>query len=167
MPQGSGRQVEIGGNNPTQPQGNLGWPSGPPQQANAGDLAKQIATILVADPRFRGEKGDQGKQGLAGPQGPKGDAGEVSDEHLATIAAAVFAKMKTDPTFRGPKGDPGDGISQAEIERLKVEILASIPDLRVMLVDGSTGTVIDDETYTPGEPLVLDFQRIINAAKQR
>ena len=63
LPAGNGRQVEIGGNNPTQPQGNLGWPSGPPsaQQANADDLAKQIATILVADPRFRGEKGDRGE----------------------------------------------------------------------------------------------------------
>ena len=166
MPQGGGRQVEIGGNNPTQPQGNLGWSSGPPsaQQSNADDLAKQIATILVADPRFRGEKGDRGEQG---PAGPKGDAGEVTDSQLATIAAAVFSKMKSDPTFRGPKGDPGDGIGQAEIERLKTKILESIPDLRVMLVDGSTGTVIDDETYAPGEPLVLDFQRIINAAKQR
>jgi hypothetical protein len=110
MPQGAGRQVEIGGNNPTQPQGNLGWPSVPPpaQQANADDLAKQIATILVADPRFRGEKGDRGEQGLAGPQGPKGDAGEVTTEQLAAIASAVTQQLKSDPGLRGPAGKDGE-----------------------------------------------------------
>ena len=171
MPQGGGRQVEIGGNNPTQPQGNLGWPSVPPaQQANAGELANQIASILVADPRFRGEKGDQGEQGPAGPKGEPGQSGEVTDEMLATIAAAVYQKMRDDPAFRGPAGPAGKdgaGVSADELERIKAEVLASLPDLRVLLVDGSNGTVIDDETYKPGEPLVLDFQRVINAARQR
>lgn len=75
--------------------------------------------------------------------------------------------MQADPAFRGKPGKDGSGVSAADIERIKAEVLASIPDLRVLLVDGSTGSVIDDETYKPGEPLVLDFQRVINAARQR
>jgi hypothetical protein len=89
---------------------------------------------------------------------------------LATIAAAVYQKMRDDPAFRGkagPAGKDGAGVSADELERIKAEVLASLPDLRVLLVDGSNGTVIDDETYKPGEPLVLDFQRVINAARQR
>jgi hypothetical protein len=165
LPAGNGRQVEIGGNNPTQPQGNLRWPSGPPQpQVNPADLAKQVADMLASDDRLKGPKGDRGEQG------PKGDPGklvQITDEQLAIISAAVYQKMQSDPAFRGKPGKDGSGVSAADIERIKAEVLASIPDLRVLLVDGSTGSVIDDETYKPGEPLVLDFQRVINAARQR
>lgn len=101
-----------------------------------------------------------------GPQGPRGPAAEITDEQLALISAAVYQKMQSDPKFRGPQGLPGE-ITDSQIQQIKAEVLASLPSLRVLLVDGSTGTVIDDETYRPGEPLVLDFQRVINAARQR
>jgi len=168
MPQGGGRQVEIGGNNPTRPQGNLGWPVAPQQpQVNPSDLAKQVADMLASDERLKGPKGDKGDKGEQGPKGDPGDPGQVTDEQLAIISSAVYQKMQADPVFRGKPGKDGSGVSAADIERIKAEVLSSIPDLRVLVVDGSTDTVLDDETYKSGEPLVLDFQRVINAARQR
>lgn len=84
-----------------------------------------------------------GPQGETGPQGPQGS--------------------------QGPQGPPGPGITASDIDAITQRVAASIqiPNQRVVLVDGSSGTVIDDETYQPGEPIVLDFQRVINAAKRR
>jgi hypothetical protein len=86
LPAGNGRQVEIGGNNPTQPQGNLGWPSGPPQpQVNPADLAKQVADMLASDDRLKGPKGDRGEQG---------PSGKVTDDQLDDIARRAAAIVK-------------------------------------------------------------------------
>jgi hypothetical protein len=32
--------------------------------------------------------------------------------------------------------------------------------LRMMIVDGSSKSVLDDETYDPGEPVILDIRRL-------
>ena len=140
--------------------------------ASGCDPAAIAKAIKDALGDLKGETGERGLQGPIGPQGPRGPQGEpgqpgqITDEQLALIAASVYQKMQTDPKFRGPAGSPGE-ITALQIEQIKAEVLASLPDLRVLLVDGSTGSVIDDETYKPGEPLVLDFQRVINAARQR
>jgi len=111
----------------------------------------------------KGDKGEIGLQGPIGPQGPRGPAGEITDEQLALIAASVYQMMQKDPKFRGPAGE----VSQEEINRIKADVMAALPDIRVLLVDGSTRQVLDDETYRPGEPIVLDFQRVISAARQQ
>lgn len=142
----------------------------PSDSVNLDDLAEKIASKLKDDPSFKGPAGETGPEGPQGPQGPEGPPGkdaEITDEMLATIAAAVYQKMRNDPAFKGPPGKDGAGVGPGELERIKAEVLASLPDLRVLLIDGSNGSVIDDETYAPGEPLVLDFQRVINAARQR
>ena len=140
-----------------------------PPQNNSGcpcEKPRQIGCDCKCEKGEKGERGEIGLQGPMGPQGPRGPAAEITDEQLALISAAVYQKMQSDPKFRGPQGLPGE-ITDSQIQQIKAEVLASLPSLRVLLVDGSTGTVIDDETYRPGEPLVLDFQRVINAARQR
>lgn len=125
--------------------------------------------------------GKPGPPGPAGPQGERGPAGvdgkdgvdgqSVTTEQLAAIAAAITQQLKNDPSLKGPKGDRGEAgsITDQQLAEIKRQVLAEIkfPDRRIMLVDGSTGEVIDDETYKPGEPIVLDFQRVINAARRR
>jgi len=51
-----------------------------------------------------------------------------------------------------------------EIERRLAAVENRKHSQRVLLVDGRTGTVIDDETYE-SEPIVLDVQKFIRAAK--
>jgi hypothetical protein len=53
------------------------------------------------------------------------------------------------------------------IDQIKAEILGSLPGIRVLLVDGSVRDVLDDETFPPGGPIIIDFQRVINAARQK
>jgi hypothetical protein len=143
-----------------------------------------------------GPAGPQGVAGPEGPMGPKGDkgdkgddgeagvAGEVSEAHLQAIITAVVANLKADPAMRGPQGPTGqagptgptgpagkdgEGITPAQIAKLKAELLAemkaNIPDTRVLLVGG--GKIIDDETYKPGEPIVLNMTQLIRAANPR
>lgn len=158
---------------------NLGWPSGPPPQAQqpaqpigpiqsitfapitVEDLTEQLIEALANDERLRGPQG---------PAGPQGEPGQVTTEQLTAIASAITQQLRNDPALKGPKGDTGpmgprgDGVSNAELEKIKADVLASLPPIRFVLADGSTGKIIDDETYAPGEPIVLDVQRIINAA---
>ena len=141
----------------------------PECEVDIEDLAGKVADILKKDGSFRGEKGDPGLMGPMGPQGARGPQAEVTDQDLAVIAAAVYEKMKGDPAFRGPPGRDGKGISESELASLKADILASLPNIRVLLVDGSNkeDPILDDETYAPGDPIVIDFQRYINVSKQR
>jgi hypothetical protein len=84
QPQQSGPgQREVlygGGSTPTQPQGNLGWPSTPQPQPDAGEVStEQLAAMAAAitqqlreDPSLRGERGPQGPAGKDGERGPAG-----------------------------------------------------------------------------------------------
>lgn len=130
------------------------------------------------------EPGPQGEPGPAGPQGPPGEDGRdgidasVTPEQLGAIAAAITAQLKNDPELRGPQGpagpqgppgDAGQGVTQDQIDQITAVVLARVqfPDRRVVLVDGVTGKVIDDETYRYNEPIVLDLKSVINAARVR
>lgn len=142
-------------------------------------LKELIVEELLKDPRFKG---------------PKGDSASVTDEDLAIVAAAVFEKMLQEPVFRGPQGLPGkdgkDGVngkdgapgrdglpgkdgkdasvSQEQIEAIKADILANLPKIRVMMIDDTdkeNPKVLDDETFEPGKPIMLNFQRIIKNAR--
>jgi len=187
LPAGNGRQVEIGGNNPTQPQGNLGWPSGPPQQqVNPADLAKQVADMLASDDRLKGPKGDRGdrgERGDVGPQGLRGQAGEMSEQQLValsqSIAEQVYKQVQADVSSQVASQvavQLQDGSKffsdklQANIiaaikDALPEMILASLPDTEVYMIDGSTREVIDRDTYAPGKPIMLDFQKVLNAVR--
>jgi hypothetical protein len=37
----------------------------------------------------------------------------------------------------------------------------------VVIADGKTKNIIEDETYAPGEPIVIDFERVIREANRQ
>lgn len=129
-----------------------------PQPAPATVPAVPVAPQVTAGPA--GPKGDQGPQGVPGP---KGDPGEITQQHLAIIADKVREALATDPTMRGPVGPAGPAGQSAivDTEAIVQEVLRRMPNMRVMLVDGSTKKILDDETYKPGEPLVFDINRLL------
>ena len=158
------------------------------QPISVEDLQQRIVDLLAADPRFKGPAGDAGPAGAIGPAGPQGPAGKdgvdgadatITTEQLAAIAGAITEKLRDDPKMKGsqgergpvgiagPAGPAGSGISAAQLAAIKADVLASIPPIRFVLADGSTKSILDDETYQPGEPIVLDVQRIVNAATAR
>lgn len=105
------------------------------------------------------------------------------------IADAVISQIKSDPSMRGPAGQDGimgmpgldgergpagpagrDGKDAVvDYDTLAAEVVKRLPphNRRVILVDGKTRQVIDDETYGPSEPIVLDLQRFINPASRK
>lgn len=142
------------------------------------DQEKMIADLLAtikADPIFRGPQGEPGKDGAPGakgepgPKGDKGDPGQVTDEHLQTVIAAVVANVKADPAMKGEQGPRGKRgkASDLDMDALAVAVAAKLPGQRVILVDGKSGKILDDETYAPGDPIVLDVQRIVNSAQAK
>ena len=147
----------------------------PPQRETGVDyekLADTLIPIIAEDDRFRG------------PPGKDGADGEVQAAQLAAITQSILAVIREDDRFRGPAGEPGqagprgpagpqgqpgmDGMAaDIDVDALAAQILSRVqhPSQRVVLVDGKSGSVIDDETYQPGEPIVLDFQSIIKSAR--
>jgi len=106
-------------------------------------------------------------QGPAGPQGAPGKDAEITAEQIAAIVMAISQQIKADPAMRGAKGDKGDPgeVTPEMLAQIKADVLASLPPTTVVLADGSTGRIIDKETYQPGEAIVLDVQNIVRAAK--
>lgn len=151
-------------------------PSHPQPPACKCDQDAIIAAVLekmAGDDRFRGP---QGPAGPAGRDGANGADGTVNAMHLAAVTESILQTIQGDDRFRGPQGPKGDRgeagpagqAAELDVAALTQQILAQVkhPGQRVVLVDGKNGRVIDDETYAPGEPIVLDFQTILrNAAK--
>lgn len=98
------------------------------------------------DPPAQNQPGEQGPQGPQGEQGPKGDTGQNG---ISVTGVRVNGNYDLVVTY-------SDGRQE-----IAGNVAASIPDRRVLLVDGKTNTVIDDETYGPNDPIVLDAQALI------
>ena len=129
----------------------------PPCNPISIDDLKEIALEL---------RGPRGEAGPAGPAGPKGDDGKVNEDHLRSIVASVVASLKEDPALRGPQGERGEAAT-VDYDTLTAEVMKRLPPTRIVIADRSRGKILDDETYMPGEPIVLDFQNIIRAAEAR
>ena len=102
-----------------------------------------------AEPGPPGPAGADGMDGEPGPAGPAGPPGRDGE-----------------PGRDGAAGPPGPS-AQIDIESIVdiVERRITHPSQRVLLIDGKDGTVLDDETYAPGEPIVLDIQALIRKPK--
>lgn len=141
-------------------------PSSPQQyQPQAGSIPSYQPPPATPTPQpLAGVKGERGEQGPAGVQGPKGDPGEITEQHLALIASKLRDSLANDPSLRGPAGPPGVP-ANVDHEMIVQEVLRRMPGMRVVLVDGNTKRVIDDETYKPGEALVFDINKLMRSSK--
>jgi S1-C subfamily serine protease len=90
--------------------------------------------------RTAGKTGAQGPRGYTGATGPRGAQG-----------------------FPGAPGRDATGTSIAALVK-RIEALETAKR-RVLLVDGDTKEVIDDESYGIDEPMVFDVQSLLRAAK--
>jgi hypothetical protein len=103
------------------------------------DTDKIVGEIVAKLVNNPALRGKDGKDGPPGKDGPSGPPGpEVSDEQLAHLAM-IAAKI----------------------------VQQQMPGQRVVIVNGDTKKILDDETYKPGEAIVIDFQNIINAANRK
>lgn len=132
-----------------QPMIGIGIPTGPPRIVNTIEPAPRIYPQVNCPP-------------IAGPPGPAGrDGRSVTREE---VEAVVNAWLDTNAErLRGPAGPagpagPGSAANTATLER-RISDLERRP---FRLILSSEGKVIDDETYAPGEPVVLDLQRLRN-----
>ena len=134
-----------------------------------GDIAAEIIAELKSDGSLKGERGEKGDRGgfgeigmqglpgptgpagAIGPAGPKGDTGEITAEHLQFIIASVADKIG----------------SQSLTAEQVAQVIKAIPPRHVALVDGSTGKILDQESYATGETIVLDLQKVINAQRSK
>lgn len=142
-------------------------------------IADEVFKKLKGNPELSGPPGPVGLQGPIGPQGVPGPPGldgkdaELDEKQLGAIVMAISQQLRNDPSMRGergeqgPPGPPGEGISRSQLDQLKRELLAELPSRRFVIVDGKTKQKIDDATYGPGETVVIDIQKIINAIEKQ
>lgn len=163
-PPGNGVNVSPGNGGPT-PITPTPAPPVPSCNCDQAKIMDDLLEKMVNDPRFRGPAG---ADGVAGPPGPPGADGEINADQLAAVTQSILQVIREDERFRGPRGPAGPAGEPAnlDVEALANNILSRVkhPSQRVVLLDGKSGKVIDDETYQPGEPIVLDFQSIIRNA---
>ncbi len=168
QPQGLPPQYII----PPQPQGapqsqQPQVPSYQPQPQPQQPPALPTPTVGPTGPRGeQGLPGPAGPMGATGPQGPKGDPGEITSEHLAIIAAEVRKSLATDPSIRGPQG-PAGAPGVVDVDAIVAEVLRRLPETRVVLVDGQTKKIIDDERYKPGEAIVFDINKLLRSTSNK
>lgn len=144
---------------PSTPQGNLPPPSYQPQQPPPS-YQPQPQPVPPTPQVTAGPAGPKGDQGPQGVPGPKGDPGEITKAHLELIADKVREALAADPTMRGPAGPAGQPAT-VDTEAIVQEVLRRMPSTRVVLVDGNSKKILDDETYKPGEALVFDINKLI------
>lgn len=157
---GPGRNVDATpGNRPTPIDSVGALPPALPQPPAGCDpeTIKKLISESLAGMDLKGPKGDTGP---VGPAGPKGMDGTVTNDHLAMVVSTVVSSIKSDPAMRGPA-------ATVDYDTLAAEVVKRLPPTRIVIADQSSGKILDDETYQPGEAIVLDFQNIIRAAEAR
>jgi hypothetical protein len=100
----------------------------------------------------------------------------VSEQQIAALVASIVGQLKADPGMRGPQGERGltgpagrDGqsVTPEQLAQIKADLLASIQHPNIRVVIGNGGKIVDDETYQPGEPIVLDIEALVRAANAK
>jgi len=143
----------------------------PPPPSNTGltieDVKQIVNEALDGIEVINGVDGKDGEDGQPGADGPPGSDGEDGQ---------AGADGPVGPP--GPRGPQGIGIARLWIENgsLMYELtdgtvgdagLLSTTDdsdddwkRRVLLVNGKTGNILDDESYGKDEPIVIDINRL-------
>lgn len=142
-----------------QPIGFLGMPAGPVQRVN---VAEPVPRVFVPEDQAAKPVPDQiSMQGPQGPPGPPGkDGRSVTQEQVeAVVNAWLDANREQLRGPAGPQGPPGPAGSSASTTALESR-LTSLEQRPFRIILSADGKVIDDETYRPGEPVVLDLKRL-------
>lgn len=140
-----------------QPIGFLGMPAGPPQRVQ---VAEPVPRVFVPEDQQQAKPvPDQiSMQGPPGPQGPPGrDGRSITQAEVESIVNAWLDANRDQ--LRGPPGPQGPAGSSASTAALETR-LTSLEQRPFRIILSSDGKVIDDETYRPGEPVVLDLKRL-------
>lgn len=145
------------------------------------DALANAITTKYAD-RIRGQRGERGNDGQQGPQGERGLIGVPDEDELAAVVDLWVERNidKIEAFIDARTGDNSDLIRRIEALENREPSTGEPTDLttvnnrlakleernqRVLIIDGKTKNVLDDETYEPGEPIVLDIQRLIESVK--
>jgi hypothetical protein len=142
-----------------QPIGFLGLPAGPPQRVQ---VAEPVPRVFVPEDQPQRPVPDRiSVQGPPGPQGPPGrDGRSVTQAEVESIINAwLDANRDQLRGPAGPQGPPGAAGGSASTAALETR-LTSLEQRPFRIILSSDGKVIDDETYRPGEPVVLDLKRL-------
>ena len=132
-----------------QPMIGIGLPVGPPEILIPRERPQQPPQTVT--------NGPPGPQGPAGPPGRDGIDGQSVDP--AQVEAIVVRWLEQNrEQLRGERGPAGEaGSLPPDVESRLTEL--ENRKLRIMIVDGAKGTVLDDEQYSAGEPVVFDLRR--------
>lgn len=104
-------------------------------------------------------------RGNDGQAGPRGLIGVPTEQELAAVVDLWVSRNQTQiETFirEASSQVPPSSDLQAFSQRLQA---LEERNQRVMIVDGKTNNVLDDENYAPGETIVLDIRRLLESAK--
>ena len=127
-----------------------------------------------------GQPGPQGPPGERGPQGLVGVPdntdirnwliGATSDPDLRIALAQILADIVSQDSrvidlVQRIEALENRTTESVDLEPLKARLTRLEVPRRVVLIDGKTKVILDDESYTADEPIVLDIQRILKAAK--
>jgi hypothetical protein len=135
-----------------QPMIGIGLPIGPPRIV---DTIERMPPVQILPPPPNSTP--RSTVGIPGPPGRDGaDGRDGRSVTKAEVEAAVNAWLDANrDQLRGPAGSSAD-VSQLERR------LSAVESRPFRMVLTSDGTILDDETYAPGEPVVLDLKRLRN-----
>lgn len=145
------------------PAGQDGKP-GNPGRAIDKAMAEDIITSWLdanAD-QLKGEPGAPGRDGVDGKPGERGLIGVPSEAEIAAVIDMWI--QRNDPRIKEfvrkiiREEKAAEGSSDVEARLTAVEQRR----LRMMIVDGASNKILDDETYEPEDPVVLDIRRLRN-----
>lgn len=145
-----------------QPMVGIGLPVGPPQRVQVAEPVPR--QYVPASPQMKPEtQYITGPPGPIGPQGPAGPQGRsVTQKEVEAIVNAWLDANRdalTGPAGpQGPQGPPGESIN-LDLQQFESRI-TQLEQRPFRIVLSSDGKIIDDETYQPGEPVVLDLKRL-------
>lgn len=147
-----------------QPMIGIGLPLGPPRIVDTIERIPQ-PYVIQSPQRNSLPQNVTPQRDCVGVSGPPGRDGRSVTK--AEVEAAVNAWLDSNADrLRGPAGPPGrDGHagSSADLSHLERR-LSDVEQRPFRMVLTSDGKIIDDETYAPGEPVVLDLKRLRNSS---